>query len=329
MLLVSNLARLPQNWVSKGGVCGQSIRCASVVCFLRYCFRRDSVFVINCDPALLLKLCALFAIFPFFRRPLVAVDLVLREPRGWTGWLRAAAKRMLLRRVDHFIHHFKDLEGYQQVYGIGPERSSFVFFKPNIRYEGEAGAIPEGDYVLCFGRSLRDFDTFFAAMETRPYPGAIPRPDFRALAEHGARFSRDLNSLPDNVQLLPDDGSEESQVRCLLGARLVVLPVLKTKMPSGASTALNSMLLGKCVIGSEVPEISDVFEHEVITVPPEDPQALAAAIDRAWKDDELRHRISEAGRRLALSLGGEPELYQRIIDDVVVWLTNANAPSLR
>jgi hypothetical protein len=62
-----------------------------------------------------------------------------------------------------------------------------------------------------------------------------------------------------------------------------------------------------------------VFSEEVLTVPPEDPLALAETIARAWKDDDLRAKTAAAGYRYALSLGGEPELYQRIIDQVVRW----------
>ena len=39
---------------------------------------------------------------------------------------------------------------------------------------------------------------------------------------------------------------------------------------------------------------------------------LREAIARAWEDNALRQRTAESGRRYAASLGGEPELLQRI-----------------
>ena len=72
------------------------------------------------------------------------------------------------------------------------------------------------------------------------------------------------------------------------------------------------MLFGKW-IGSIVPGISDAFSDELLTVPPEDPAALAAAIDRAWRDDELRERTAATGYRYARRLGGTPD---RILDEV-------------
>ena len=319
MLIVTNIRSSPRRWTASSGEEGQSAIAQSIWQLLPYCRHRDAVFVINCDPALVLRLAALFTLVPFLRRPLISVDLVLRRPQGKLQTKVARVKRFLFSRVDHHIHYFKDLSDYWEIYGICPERSSFVPFKPNIRRQGNLRPQPDGEYALCLGRSMRDYDTFFDAVEQLPYPAAIPEPDFAKLKANGARFSRGLDRLPSNVRLLEDDGSEEAQVRILNGARLVVLPIVKASLLAGISIALNAMLLGKCVIGSEGPGISDVFSEEVLTVPPEDPLALAETIARAWKDDDLRAKTAAAGYRYALSLGGEPELYQRIIDQVVRW----------
>jgi glycosyltransferase involved in cell wall biosynthesis len=319
MLIVTNTRSFPQRWTASSGEEGQSAVAQSLWQLLSYGRRRDAVFVINCDPALVLRLAALFTLVPFLRRPLISVDLVLRRPRGKLQTAVARIKKFLFSRVDHHIHYFKDLSDYREIYGIGPERSSFVPFKPNIRHRQNLRPQPDGEYVLCLGRSMRDYDTFFEAVEQLPYAAAIPDPDLAKLRANGARFSRDLDRLPKNVRRLADDGSEEAQVRILNGARLVVLPIVKVSLLAGISIALNAMLLGKCVIGSEGPGISDVFSEELLTVPPEDPGALAGVIKSAWTDDGLRLKTAAAGYRYALSLGGEAELYQRIIDQVVGW----------
>lgn len=255
---------------------------------------------------------------------LIAVDLVIRAPTRSRDRIQLPLKRLLLNRVDHFIHYFRDLSGYERVFGIRAGRSSFTPFKVNLvdRYEVTSDG-DGGDYVLCLGRSMRDFDTFFDAMERLPYPAAITRPDPALLARHGARFTRSLGKLPGNVRLLEDDGSDESMMRAVKGAKMVVLPILKTSMvASGISTALNAMILGKCVIGSEGPGMSDVFDGgEVLVAPPEDAGALAEVIRRAWENDALRLRTAAKGFQYARKAGGEPELYQRIIDQVAVWFS--------
>jgi glycosyltransferase involved in cell wall biosynthesis len=256
------------------------------------------------------------------RRPdtkLVAVDMVLRQPRGWKDAATQPAKRFLLGRVDHFIHYFRDVSGYDRVFGIDAARSSFVPFKTNLLEGRLLEPHADGEYVLCFGRSLRDFDTFFAAVEQLPYPAAVSRQDPAVLRAHGARFTRSWDNLPQQVRVVEDHGKDEDQVRIIGAAKLVVLPILKTSLvASGISSCLNAMSLGKCVIGTEGPGMSDVFRNgEVIVVPAEDPAALAGVIRTAWEDDALRLRTAQAGHRYAVAQGGEQELYQRIIDRVV------------
>jgi hypothetical protein len=65
--------------------------------------------------------------------------------------------------------------------------------------------------------------------------------------------------------------------------------------------------------------MSDIFTDEVLAAPAEDAAALAAVIRRAWDDDDLRARTATAGLRYAREAGGEPELYQRMIDQIAAW----------
>jgi glycosyltransferase involved in cell wall biosynthesis len=231
----------------------------------------------------------------------------------------------LFSKVDHHIHYFRDLTGYERIYGIGPNRSSFVPFKANL-LSGVAGppSINEGEYILCFGRSMRDYETFFDAMEKVDYIGAIPDPNPALLRAHGARFNRPLSSIPSNVRILPDFTSN-AEVDILMGARIVVLPILRSSIAaSGISTCLNAMLLGKCVIASAGPGISDIFSGEVITVPPEDSDALSSAIKMVLGDNNFRRHTALRGHEHAKALGGEPEFYQRVIDAIVTWMATSS-----
>jgi glycosyltransferase involved in cell wall biosynthesis len=312
---LTNFARFPAPWRSSSGLTGQTITAKTAWQFLRKSARADLI-IINNDVKLAVRLCALYLLFPFVRRPpILGHDLPLRVPATLKTRLTAPIKRFLLSRIDHFTLHFRDLAGYERYFGIGPDRASYLPFKANIRYRYEYKAGPDGDYVLCFGRSERDYDTFFQAMEKLPYPAAIPRPKFDQLKHNTSRFTYDVAALPKNVRILEDDGSVESLIRMIEKARLVALPILGSRIaPSGLGTYLNAMLMGKCVILTKGVGASDVLTDEALLVAPEDPDALAAAIRRAWEDKELRERTAATGRRYAESLGGEPELRQRVLD---------------
>ena len=79
--------------------------------------------VIDCRDLLLYRIAARFLIFPWTRRPLVAVDLVLRKPKGLRANLNGWMKRVLFSRVDHFIHYFKDIGGYTKYFRISAEQA--------------------------------------------------------------------------------------------------------------------------------------------------------------------------------------------------------------
>ncbi|MDW6023074.1 glycosyltransferase [Mesorhizobium sp. BAC0120] len=317
MLIVTNTERFPPAW-SSSGVTGNTVHAGSAKEFFRH-RGAGTVWMVDCHPPLLQEL-VLATLFWKDRPPIITFDLVLREPMRLQDRLLLPIKKSILARVDHHIHVFRDLGGYERVFGIGPDRSSFVPFKVNLTERHALSANPEGSYVLCFGRSLRDFDTFFDAVEQLPFPAAIARPNPSELRAHGARFSRSLDLLPKNVEILDDDGTEAAQIRLLGDAKLVVLPILKHSIAaSGISICLNAMALGKCVIASEGPGVSDLFATEVLTFPPENAAALRNLIRRTWEDDQLRLRTAEAGRQYASWVGGETELYNRIIDCIVRW----------
>lgn len=323
MRILTNFKRFPGKWTSIQGVSGEATMADTAWRILKLSRQADLV-ILNCSVGLTYRLAVLYTLFPFLRRPILSHDLVLRKPVTLRARLTARVKKLLLSRIDRFSLHFKILDGYRRYYGIGPDRASYVPFKPNIRYRYEYAVGPDGDYILCFGRSERDYDTFFKAMEQLPdLPAAIPPPDFAQLAKHASRFTYSLSALPANVRILEDDGTPQSLIRIVEKARLVVLPIIGSRIaPSGIGTYLNAMLMGKCVILTEGPAASDVLTDEALLVPAEDPTALAQTIRRAWQDDDLRARTALAGRLYAESCGGEPELRQRVLDCAIetLWL---------
>ena len=222
MLILTNFDRFPEQWKTTSGVTGRAIIVKSAWDFLRLSRKCDLVLV-NCDVSLTYKLSLLYFLLPFFRRPLVVNDIVLRRPLHWRSRLMAGIKQFLLCRVDHYSVHFKAFDGLVKYFGIPADRISYLPFKANIRYRYRYEADPEGDYILCFGRSERDYDTFFAAMSKLPdLPAAIPQPDFLGFTIHSSRFTWPLDALPSNVRLLEDDGSAEALIGITEKARLVL-----------------------------------------------------------------------------------------------------------
>ena len=323
MLIVTNYWRsFPKSWTASTGLSGTSVsEVRTLADCMKYRDRQDAMFLISCDPKLLYQLAAAFSALPGRRRPLLSVDLVLRRPLRAIDHLTCSLKRLLLRRVDHHILFHKDVSGYEKYYGIPPEQCSFVPFKANLPPVQDPAVSSDGEYVLCYGRSQRDWDTFFEAMKLVPYPGVT---SILSLPE---KFAQRPDLLPNNVRLLEDENTEEAQVRILGRAKVVVLPILKSNIAaSGLSIGLNAMALGKCVIGSEGPAFTGIFSDELLLVPAGDPAALAEMICRAWEDDELRRATAMRAHEYALKAGGRDALFQRVIDAAAVWYQRQPIP---
>lgn len=81
----------------------------------------------------------------------------------------------------------------------------------------------------------------------------------------------------------------------LLAADLVVLPSRSECIPN---VALESMALGKPVVATSVGGVPEVIEDGIsgLLAPPENPQALAAAMTRALLDAPLAQRLGSAGQ---------------------------------
>ena len=312
MRILTNFMNSPETVESPSGRQAELLRCESWRQIRRLIGNVDLI-VIDCRDTLIYKVAAYLLLRPWRRVPLVAVDLVLRKPVKLRHKLSAVLKRLLFMRVDHFIHYFKDISGYTRYFGISAARSSYVPFKVNISDVPLSAEDIREEYVFTMGVSLRDYDTFIRAVADLPYPAAIPEFSFENVEGRDRIWRWTRDNIPANLTILPDSGVRADLIRNLARARLVVIPTQASSLcASGISTYLAAMYLGKCVISTTGPGASDVLTDQALLVPPHDVAALKNAIKRAWEGETLRRDTAESGRRYAASLGGEPELLQRI-----------------
>ena len=284
------------------------------VAFLRKCLAADLV-ILNIDQKRLMLAGLLRLLWPFARFRLVSADLILRPPKGPKDRVKVFVKRVLFSGVDRFVLYFRNLEGYERFYGIGPDRVTYVRFKVNGWDEIEARErpAPGGAYVLCAGRTLRDVGTFVEAMRRAGCPGLLLQQRRELLAEHGTAAWE--SGLPANVRLVVDESDQIGPyLDFISGARLVVIPRFKGDIaPTGISTYLVAMALGRCVVISAGPGAEDVLDGEAVVVPPEDPASLAEQIGRLWEDAGARSETAARGRAYAEEARGEERLLADIL----------------
>jgi glycosyltransferase involved in cell wall biosynthesis len=252
--------------------------------------------------------------WPIRKPMLVAIDVVFTRPnQTLPGQIKRWVKSLIWRQVDLFLLHARDVSALKTYFGIPETKVRYIPFKVNSWEKIASLETHEGDYIFTGGKSRRDFRTFCQAMKLLPYKGIILTRYQEENVYHGTSF--DESSVPDNIQLIHDDGSPGSWIRHIAESKFVVFCITPDSISaSGVGAYLLAMALRKCVIITDCPATRDILQdgREAVIVPMQDPAALAKAIVRVSEDSDFRNRVAESGYLYAASLGGEAGLLQSI-----------------
>jgi glycosyltransferase involved in cell wall biosynthesis len=286
----------------------------TVLVFLQS-FRCDYIMQ-NGNPSVLFGLCALKQVFPFHRCRLVVLDILLSRPRSTIDRIKVYVRCILLKKVHRILLYYKDTSAIRRWYPLPANRFAYIPFKINQYELVSTTPVYDGGYVFCGGKTRRDFQTFIKAVDALDLPVKIATTENADIRQHGSYLTDD--ALPNHIAVTRLDGSALPFIRLMAGARLVVLPIIPDITGTGISVYITAMALRKCVIISAGPATEDILtDNLAIIVPPEDPNALRAAISRAYTDTELRTRLAANAYRYARQLGGEDRLFTSIVTYLV------------
>ena len=167
-------------------------------------------------------------------------------------------------------------------YGLPEDRFVYVPMHTNLTDLGRSDA--DDGFVLCAGRTLRDFDTLARAAP------AIRAPVV-AVCGHG-----DLRgpNRPANLEVRREI-LRHAYLDLLRRCTAVALPLRPVPRSTGQVVMLEAMALGKPVVTNPAPGTLDhIRDGETgLLVPPGDPAALADAVNRLLDDRGLRDRLAD------------------------------------
>ncbi len=232
----------------------------------------------------------LCAIFGTGGKPHVATEILLDEARPASlAWrIKRRLRRFALRNVTTIIV-FSSAERklYSQELNLPLERIRFIPFHTNIL---EPKFTPPGIYGFAAGRSLRDYETLFAAVDNIGFPFVVV----------ASRSSIGQLRKPGNVEL-HCDVPRACYLELLEGARFVVVPLKADYRSAGQVVVLEAASLGKPVVASDVIGVRDYITHmeNGVLVEPGNPQALRTAIQTLLDHDDLCKTLAaDAMRRV-------------------------------
>ena len=165
------------------------------------------------------------------------------------------------------------------------------------RKDSTSGASPPAEsnsHAICaVGSQARDYATLLEAMRRIPHIPLVlvaTPANLRGLA------------VPPNVTVKFDIPRREAEA-VVRQSRFMVLPLLHARVPCGHVTMVTAMYCSRAIVATESSGISDylVPGHNGLTVPPGDPAALAAAIEKLWNDPATAARLGTNGRDWALA----------------------------
>jgi glycosyltransferase involved in cell wall biosynthesis len=87
-------------------------------------------------------------------------------------------------------------------------------------------------------------------------------------------------------------------IKAYKSSKMLIVPSLSEGLPT---VILEAYYFGLPVIASDIPGIKDHFSESSLLVPPQDEQALADAIIRLLKDNELANRLSSTGKEKVIN----------------------------
>lgn len=177
--------------------------------------------------------------------------------------------------------------------GIAKEKVRRIAYHADERFFRPMPEVPvEPDLLCSAGQLLRDYQGLIAA--TRDLPVRV------RIAAGSPWISNELRpgvALPANVDWRRYRRHELRELYAR--SALAIVPLLQNDYQTGISTILEMMAMGKCVIATRTRGQTDTIVDGVngVYVPPGDPAALRATIERLRKDPEQVLRIGAEARR--------------------------------
>lgn len=159
-----------------------------------------------------------------------------------------------------------------------------TFFRPSDR-------APQPRLVCAAGQLLRDYDCLVEAVR-----GLDVEVQIAAGSPWIERKLEPTRALPPNVRWGKLNRFELRELYAR--SALAVVPILQNEYQTGIATILEMMAMGKCVIATRTRGQTDtIVDGETgVYVPPSDPAALRAAIERLLAAPDEAARIGRAAR---------------------------------
>jgi glycosyltransferase involved in cell wall biosynthesis len=210
--------------------------------------------------------------------------------------------RSWLNGLDGFVCIRRgDIPVLERRFGIPAGKCHFAFFPVSLP-AGNIGT-DQGNYIYSAGSAHRDWPTLIVALAQLSYK-AILSVDIPVQVPEDAK---------QRIQVLPMQSPEEGR-KLMAAAKIVVLSLEDTELPSGPLVLLDAMAAGKAVVATKVNGTVDYVKDGVngYLTAPKDSSALAATIASLMEDEALREKLGQTAREMAIKQFTQDAFFQAV-----------------
>lgn len=212
------------------------------------------------------------------------------------------------RRIDRILAYSSSEETLMRgKLGIPASKVQRIYYHADEQFFHPRDTPVEPRLVCAAGQLLRDYDTLVEAVRERPIQVQI--------AAGSPWIERKLEPsrvLPPNVRWGKLNRFELRELYAR--SALAVVPILQNEYQTGIATILEMMAMGKCVIATRTRGQTDtIVDGETgVYVPPSDPLALRATIERLLDAPAEAARIGRAARKFVEEHAGLDRFVERL-----------------
>src|SRR5882724_11007562 len=176
--------------------------------------------------------------------------------------------------------------------GVPADRVQRIYYHADEQFFRPDARPTEPDLICAAGQLLRDYDCLLDAIDGLPV-----RVQIAAGSPWIERPLQPKRALPANVTWGRMNRYELREMYAR--SAIAVVPILQNHYQTGIATILEMMAMGKCVIATRTHGQTDtiVDGDTGVYVPPSEPRALRAAIQRVLADPEAASRMGQAARK--------------------------------
>jgi glycosyltransferase involved in cell wall biosynthesis len=221
----------------------------------------------------------------------IAKELYIDEKDNFKGNIVNILYKFALKNIDGIVVNASgEIKAYSRIFNLPENIFHFIPWPTNI--DNPEFVKREGDYLFAAGLSLRDWETFFRAVEDV---------DINCIVVASKKDVCNYK-IPSNVELYTDIPYKD-YLNLLKKSIVVVIPLIETARSTGQVCLLEAMAFGKPTITAKVTGAIDYVEEYTngLCYKPHDINDLKNKIIEIITNKELRIAIATNGYRAILS----------------------------